>query len=47
MEELIRKTTSICPECLEQIPARVIYDKDKDIVYIRKSCEKHGDWEDI
>lgn len=47
MENLIKKTTSVCPECLETIPARVVHDTDQNIIFMRKSCKKHGDYEDI
>ena len=44
-ETLIRRTTSICPECQKNIMARIVI--DSDLVLMRKKCEEHGDFEDI
>ncbi len=41
-DRLIKTTTSICPECLEKIPADVV-EKDER-VFMLKTCEKHGDF---
>ena len=38
--EEIKKTRSLCPECLEKVDATV-YDRD-GAVYMDKRCEKHG-----
>lgn len=42
---LIRKTQSLCPECLKIIDAD-IFEKDGK-VWISKTCEKHGSVEDL
>jgi uncharacterized radical SAM superfamily Fe-S cluster-containing enzyme len=44
MREL-SKTGSICPECLKIIPATV-FERDGK-VWIKKSCEEHGEFEDL
>ncbi|MEM3184983.1 MAG: radical SAM protein [Candidatus Hadarchaeales archaeon] len=41
----IKKTTSVCPECLKRIPA-TIYESDGK-VWIKKSCPEHGEFEDL
>ena len=41
-DRLIKTTTSICPECLEKIPADVV-EKDRRVIML-KTCEKHGDF---
>ncbi len=41
----IRKTTSVCPECLKIIPATV-YEEDGK-VWIKKRCMEHGEFKDI
>jgi len=38
--EVIRETESICPDCFERLPARVIADNGE--VSLRKSCPDHG-----
>ena len=43
--EVLRKTKSLCPRCLELIPAEVV--DDNGIVKIKKNCPAHGDFEDI
>ncbi|MEM4140266.1 MAG: radical SAM protein [Nitrososphaeria archaeon] len=43
--EHIKYTRSLCPVCYKVIPAE-IYVED-NIVYMRKSCEVHGDFKDI
>jgi uncharacterized radical SAM superfamily Fe-S cluster-containing enzyme len=45
-EELIRKTTSICPECLIPIPAEIYVDSQTDWVMMRKTCGEHGQFKD-
>ncbi|NVM53300.1 MAG: radical SAM protein [Candidatus Helarchaeota archaeon] len=42
---VIRETISICPECKQQIDARVV--EENDTIYMRKICPRHGDFEDI
>lgn len=44
--EIIRKTTSICPECLQTIPAELYVDPETDWVMMRKTCKDHGDFKD-
>ncbi len=38
--EVIRKTRSVCPLCLKNIDAELV--KEKESVYMRKSCPDHG-----
>jgi uncharacterized radical SAM superfamily Fe-S cluster-containing enzyme len=40
-----RKTFSICPECLERIPAEV-YEDDNEEIWMKKNCPEHGDFKD-
>ncbi|MHA1454339.1 MAG: tetraether lipid synthase Tes, partial [Promethearchaeota archaeon] len=44
-KKYFKKTKSVCPECLTSIEAE-IYEADGKI-FIRKSCEEHGDYQDI
>jgi hypothetical protein len=51
MVEILRNTKSICPECLELLPAEIYVDPDKgengeSWVMMRKTCPKHGDYFD-
>jgi uncharacterized radical SAM superfamily Fe-S cluster-containing enzyme len=43
-QEVLRKTTSICPECMKHIPAQIVV--EGSLVLMKKSCEKHGDFMD-
>jgi uncharacterized radical SAM superfamily Fe-S cluster-containing enzyme len=43
-EPYFRKTFSVCPECLERIPAEV-YEENNEI-WMRKNCPDHGDFKD-
>jgi len=43
--ELIKKTKSLCPECLRVIDARVYEEGGK--VYIDKTCPEHGYFKDL
>ena len=43
MGELIRKTRSVCPVCLENLPARLVREADGRI-FLEKSCPAHGDF---
>jgi len=43
--EYYRKTFSVCPECLERIPAEIVEEDDK--IFMKKTCEEHGDFKDI
>ncbi len=45
-EEIIRTTTSICPECLQPIPADIYVDPETNWVMMRKNCKEHGDFKD-
>ncbi len=45
-EEIIRRTTSICPECLKTIAAEIYVDPETNWVMMRKNCEEHGDFKD-
>lgn len=44
-EEEIKKTTSLCPDCLKIIPARVFARDGK--VWISKRCGRHGPFEEL
>lgn len=44
--EIIRKTTSICPECLQPIPAEIYVDEAHNWVMMRKDCKDHGNFRD-
>jgi uncharacterized radical SAM superfamily Fe-S cluster-containing enzyme len=45
-EEVIRRTTSLCPECLSQIPAEIFVDPKTNWVMMRKNCDDHGEFKD-
>jgi 7,8-dihydro-6-hydroxymethylpterin dimethyltransferase len=38
-------TTSLCPKCMKQVPAKIIL--QKNAVYIRKTCETHGEQKEL
>ena len=40
--ELLKSTTSLCPQCLAKLPANV-YQRD-DQVFLDKTCPEHGDY---
>jgi len=42
---LLKTTQSLCPECLQTLPAEVI--EEDDVVYIEKTCPIHGKYRDI
>ncbi len=42
---VIRTTRSLCPVCLQQIPADLIRRDDK--MFMVKNCAEHGDFEDL
>ncbi|MCF2138805.1 MAG: radical SAM protein [Candidatus Lokiarchaeota archaeon] len=46
MVEILRKTTSVCPECMEPIPAEIFVDPETNWVLMRKKCPKHGEFMD-
>lgn len=42
---MLKKTKSLCPECMEVIEAEVVEENGK--VLIKKECQKHGKFEDV
>ncbi len=46
MTEVIRTTTSICPDCLQPIPAEIYVDDKTQWVMMRKECKTHGEFKD-
>jgi len=44
-EKLLKKTKSLCPECMKVIEAEVV-EKDGKVL-IRKKCQEHGKFQDI
>ena len=38
----LRRTRSLCPECLRTVDARYVSGDDADVVYLEKSCPAHG-----
>ncbi|MCD6523203.1 MAG: radical SAM protein [Candidatus Diapherotrites archaeon] len=42
--KLIKETFSLCPECLQTVPAKIIEKRGK--IIIQKRCQKHGVFED-
>ena len=45
-EEIIRRTTSICPECMKPIAAEVFRDPTTNWAMMRKNCKDHGEFKD-
>jgi uncharacterized radical SAM superfamily Fe-S cluster-containing enzyme len=45
-EEIIRRTTSICPECLQPIAAEIYADPKTNWAMMRKTCKEHGEFKD-
>ncbi|MFX1450467.1 MAG: radical SAM protein [Promethearchaeota archaeon] len=43
----IKETSSICPECLQQISATIYEDEKDNNIYMKKTCPEHGDFKDI
>ena len=43
METLLRKTRSVCPVCLKNLPAALVQRTDGQI-YMEKHCPEHGDF---
>lgn len=39
-ETLLRATESVCPECLQRVPARLV--EEGGCVYLRRTCSRHG-----
>ncbi len=44
--EIIRTTTSLCPECMKHVEAEIYVDPETNWVMMRKSCEEHGEFKD-
>ncbi|MFX0037591.1 MAG: radical SAM protein [Candidatus Hermodarchaeota archaeon] len=44
--EIIRTTTSICPECVKHIEAEIYVDPETNWVMMRKTCKDHGEFFD-
>ncbi len=44
--EIIRTTTSICPECMQHLPAEIYVDPETNWVMMRKTCKDHGEFKD-
>ncbi|HEY0090393.1 MAG TPA: hypothetical protein VGB37_16205, partial [Candidatus Lokiarchaeia archaeon] len=45
-EEVLKTTMSLCPECLNQIPAEFYVDPKTNWVMMRKKCKEHGEFKD-
>ena len=45
-EEIIRRTHSICPECLQPIAAEIYVNPENNWVMMRKHCKDHGEFKD-
>ena len=43
-QKYYRKTVSICPECLQRIPAEIIEENDE--IWMKKTCPEHGFFKD-
>jgi len=43
--KIVKKTHSLCPECLSIIEADLVEDNGR--LLIKKRCEKHGEYEDV
>ena len=43
MGMMIRKTRSVCPVCLRNLPARLVREADGTVL-LEKTCPAHGDW---
>lgn len=43
MEKLIRKTRSVCPVCLKNLPAELWMDETGEVT-LKKICEEHGEF---
>ncbi|KKN35975.1 hypothetical protein LCGC14_0778370, partial [marine sediment metagenome] len=44
--EVIRTTTSLCPECMEHVPAEIVVDPKTNWVMMLKTCKDHGEFKD-
>jgi uncharacterized radical SAM superfamily Fe-S cluster-containing enzyme len=45
MREILRHTYSVCPVCLERIPAEHVSYGSK--VFLEKTCPRHGDFSSV
>ncbi|MHA1731910.1 MAG: radical SAM protein [Promethearchaeota archaeon] len=46
-DEILKETMSICPECLQPVPAKIyIEDNERGWVMMRKECPEHGEFRD-
>jgi len=45
VKEVLEKTDSLCPVCLQRIPAQII--EENNNVYLEKSCQSHGKFKTI
>jgi uncharacterized radical SAM superfamily Fe-S cluster-containing enzyme len=43
-QKYYRKTISVCPECLQRIPAEIVEENDE--VWMKKTCPEHGFFKD-
>jgi len=41
MSKIIRKTRSVCPVCLENLPARLV-ERENSELWIERTCDRHG-----
>lgn len=44
-DQIIQKTRSVCPVCLNRLPA--VYRQKEDGIYLEKSCAEHGDFSSL
>ena len=44
MKKAIRKTRSLCPVCRKNIPAQLLKDTGTGAVFMKQTCEEHGDF---
>ena len=44
--EIIRTTTSICPDCIKHLEAEIYVDPETNWVMMRKTCKDHGEFKD-
>ena len=43
--QILKTTKSLCPECMSVIDAQIY--EEGGVVYLGKTCEKHGRFDDI
>ncbi|MBN2154447.1 MAG: radical SAM protein [Candidatus Lokiarchaeota archaeon] len=44
--ETLKRSVSLCPECLKNISAEVVWDKEENKIFMVKTCPEHGDFKD-